>query len=281
MKRSLFVCTMSCLVVIVAGQFINGCWDHKDKAVINLPSYGMFQFGENEAFIQIPDDYDSDKAYPLILFFHGRGGDATWFLEETCELKSFLMEARRRGYIFTAPSYGTDSWMNAQAEILTLELIEFLSQQLSLDSKRLYLFGNSMGGGATLTFTARHAEKVAAACDIYGISDFVRFYNESNYKKSISDAFGGSPSQYPEVYRQRSGVYNIEQLKSVPLLILHGDRDGIVPLSHSEILYDKLKAANAQVELIVVPGIGHNKKIICGQENRILDFFETASSKSQ
>jgi dipeptidyl aminopeptidase/acylaminoacyl peptidase len=278
-KKSLFASAMAYLAIIVAGQFINGCWNHKNQAVINLPSYGMFQFGENEAFIQIPDDYDPDKAYPLILFFHGRGGDATWFLDKTCELKPFLIEARRRGYIFAAPSYGTDSWMNTQAEILTLELIEFLHQQLSLDSKQLFLLGNSMGGGATLTFTARHAEKVTAACDVYGISDFVRFYNESNYKKSISDAFGGSPEQFPEVYRQRSGVYNIEQLKSVPLLILHGDSDRIVPLWHSEILYDKLKAVNAQVELILVPGIGHNKKIFYGQENRILDFFETARSK--
>ena len=41
------------------------------------------------------------------------------------------------------------------------------------------------------------------------------------------------------------------------MLILHGDRDGDVPLRQSERLYEALTAAGAPAELIVVEGAGH------------------------
>jgi dipeptidyl aminopeptidase/acylaminoacyl peptidase len=42
-----------------------------------------------------------------------------------------------------------------------------------------------------------------------------------------------------------------------PFLILHGDRDEVVPLEQSQILYDKLKAAGVPVEMTVVKNAGH------------------------
>ena len=254
----------------------SGCFTAKKQGAINFPSEGMFQFGEHEAFIQMPDHYNPDKVYPLILFFHGRGGDAHQILLD--DFKLFLSKARQRGYILVAPSCGSDSWMNIQAETLSVDLLKFLNSHLSLDQNKLYVMGMSMGGGAALTFTAHHSKKVSAVCDLIGVTDFIRFYKEGNYNQSIAGAFGDSPDQCPQMYRQRSAVYNIQQLKTVPILIIHGDQDRVVPLWNSQILYNKLKSANAKVELIIVPGMEHKTKIISGQEDRILDFFEAADN---
>ena len=254
----------------------SGCFNAKKQGAINLPDRGMFQFGEHEAFIQLPDHYSADKAYPLILFFHGRGADARQILLD--DFKLFLSKARQRGYILVAPSCGSDSWMNIQAETLSVHLLKFLNSHLSLDQNKLYVMGMSMGGGAALTFTAHHSKKVSAVCDLIGVTDFIRFYKEGNYNQSIAGAFGGNPDQCPQMYRQRSAVYNIKRLKTVPTLIIHGDQDRVVPLWNSQIIYDKLKSANAKVELIIVPGMGHETKIISGQEDRILDFFENAGA---
>lgn len=287
MKRLRLMLIMICfafigiiLIVACKQNSPNQVESGHDQIKVILPELGVFQFGQHEAFIQMPNDYNPNTTYPIILFFHGRGGNANWFLRaKKGDLNLFLSKTRQRGYIFVAPDYGSDSWMNAHAENLTLELLDFLNKNLSLNPKRLYVMGGSMGGGATLTFAARHAEKVSAACDIFGVTDFIRFYNDGNYNQSIASAFGGSPEQCPEVYRQRSAVYNIDSLKTVPLLIIHGDKDTTVPLWNSQILYDKLKSTNALVELIIVPDIAHTYKILSGQEDIILDFFETEKVK--
>ena len=65
------------------------------------------------------------------------------------------------------PNY-SDSWMNAQAETLVLEFLKF---KFLYDRQRLCVMGFSMGGTAALTFALRHRDKVAAVCDIMGVTD--------------------------------------------------------------------------------------------------------------
>lgn len=42
-----------------------------------------------------------------------------------------------------------------------------------------------------------------------------------------------------------------------PTLLLHGDRDGLVPLNHSERMHDALKEAGVDTDFHVFPGAGH------------------------
>jgi fermentation-respiration switch protein FrsA (DUF1100 family) len=44
------------------------------------------------------------------------------------------------------------------------------------------------------------------------------------------------------------------KISPLPLLILHGDRDEIVPVHHGQLLYD---AALEPKQLWIVPGAGH------------------------
>lgn len=243
---------------------------------IVLPESGLFYFKEQSVFIQMPDNCTPNKKNPMIIYFHGRGGNAENMLEATkYNYKELLEKSKQRGYIFVAPSCGQNSWMGPKTEKFILELLDFLDTRLKVDPKRFYVMGGSMGGGATLTFTSLHPDRVTAACDIFGITDFFKFYQERDYyQKSIAGSYGGTPEEASEVYKQRSAVYNVDKLKKVPLLIIHGDKDNIVYLSHSKTLYGKLKAAEANVQLIVVPGMGHSNKIFSGNIDTILDFFE-------
>jgi dipeptidyl aminopeptidase/acylaminoacyl peptidase len=42
-----------------------------------------------------------------------------------------------------------------------------------------------------------------------------------------------------------------------PTLLLHGDEDRLVPVSHSERMYGALEAVGIPSELVVFPGAGH------------------------
>ena len=234
----------------------------------DLPYSGIFRFGNNNGFIQVPHTYDGTTPYPFILFCYGRGGSADSNNLTSPEFAGFRAQAAAKGYIVATPGYDSDCWFNDQAYHTTQNMLHFLQHRLNLQPNRFFVMGCSMGAAAALVFSARNADKITAACDIFGMTDFIRFYNEGLYKDSVSSAYGGSPTEKPQMYLRCSAVHQIDTLKKVPLLIVHGQNDQVVPIGHSQTLYGLLKSAGAKVNIITVPDVGH--------ENRIMGFVEDA-----
>ena len=46
-----------------------------------------------------------------------------------------------------------------------------------------------------------------------------------------------------------------------PLLLMHGDRDAICPMSHSVVTYRALERRGVQTALVIYPGMGHGLRI--------------------
>jgi dipeptidyl aminopeptidase/acylaminoacyl peptidase len=42
-----------------------------------------------------------------------------------------------------------------------------------------------------------------------------------------------------------------------PTLLIHGDKDDLVPISNSQTIFDALKKDNVKTDFITVPGAGH------------------------
>ncbi len=255
-------------------QSCTGQPENNKKLACGLPFNGTFFFGKNKGYLLVPENYDPSKKYPFILFFHGRGGSAATNNFSGDEFTAFRKLCSDKGFIVAVPGYGSDCWLNESGEKIALEMVAFLENKLSMPPEPFYVMGASMGGASALIFTIRHPERVKAVCDIFGVTDYVKFYNKGFYNKSISAAYGGTPSQNPEYYAERSAVNFIDVLKNKPLLVIHGDRDHCVPKWNSDELVAKLKAADGNVEYIVVPGLGHDNAIINGLENKVIDFFE-------
>lgn len=97
-------------------------------------------------------------------------------------------------------------------------------------------------------------------------------------RDGIGPAFGGSPEEKPDIYQERSALFNAEKLKETPTLIIHGDADDTVPVWNSDLLYEKLKRMGGKVEYIRVPGCNHVNSIVSGLEDRILDFFKATGA---
>lgn len=77
------------------------------------------------------------------------------------------------------------------------------------------------------------------------------------------------PDAYPTLRR----ISSID----APLLVIHGDRDTIVPLSHGEAVYE---AADRQKRLEVFPGLGHNDLLSAGERYArvVAEWIEAAGS---
>jgi dipeptidyl aminopeptidase/acylaminoacyl peptidase len=82
------------------------------------------------------------------------------------------------------------------------------------------------------------------------------------YAMSAVAAYIGSvrpPDQKsPEwrLYRDASPISSVTA-DDAPVLLIHGDKDGVVPLEHSEKMETALRAANVATKLVRVPGAGH------------------------
>src|SRR5260370_38647204 len=61
------------------------------------------------------------------------------------------------------------------------------------------------------------------------------------------------PERLREISRSISPIYQITQ-ETPPTLIIHGDKDTLVPLQQSETMVEKLKAAGVTAELTVKKG---------------------------
>ncbi|WP_405562287.1 prolyl oligopeptidase family serine peptidase [Polaribacter sp. Asnod6-C07] len=96
----------------------------------------------------------------------------------------------------------------------TLELIEQLIKEKSIDSSRIYITGLSMGGFGTWDFIARKPNLFAAAIPMAGYSD---------------------PNQ-------------IQKIKEIPIWIFHGNKDKWNPVEGSRNMYKLLSEINADVK---------------------------------
>ena len=92
----------------------------------------------------------------------------------------------------------------------------------------------------------------------------------------LSRFLGGPVAQKTELARRASPLFYADET-APPFLILHGDADEFVPITQSEKLYQKLKAAGASVDFQVFAGEGHGLKgARQAADASVAKFFERA-----
>ena len=191
----------------------------------------------------VPDEIAKGKKYPLVIFMHGageRGSDNQKQLTHGSQM--FLNPINREKYpayvifpqcpekLYWAFRKRPESFLTLKAEeemppisVAIKELIDTYLDNPSVDKRRVYIMGLSMGGMATYDLASRFPEIFAAAIPICGVADIQRITNA----------------------------------KDVSWRIYHGDADDIVPVECSRHAYMALKKAGAKVEYFEFPGCKH------------------------
>lgn len=188
----------------------------------------------------------------VVLFLHGNGnnmGDhlpaVGWLPKQGYHLVTFDYQ----GY---GSSEGTPSFEGSLADAeAMLEAIESWSETRNLP---VVVFGQSIGAAFALTTaatTSRRDNIVAVVAE----SSF------ASYRKIIRDTVGSVwflwPFQFPlslTVSDRFSPIQTIAKIAPIPLLIIHGTKDSIVPYHHAELLF---QAARSPKNLWTLEGGGH------------------------
>lgn len=249
---------------------------------IEASNAGVIHQGTDEAGIYfeywagIPPTYRQNEPAPAIAFFHCRGWGQnalrTNILEETFE--DFRSEAFLRGYLLLGITYGENSWMNAKGRNQAMAAIMDAKSRYAIDPERFYGMGLSMGGCGVMVLSKHQPGLFKALCNLCGIGDYTRFFNDGKYQQRLPEALGGTPSEVPEAYQEISVTNYPEAFLQTPVIILHGSEDQLVAVEQSRNLYRTLKETGVLVEYYEVPGFGHDSAIIKRHEKIILDFFE-------
>jgi acetyl esterase/lipase len=210
---------------------------------------------------------------PLIVWVHG----GAWLggSKASCPALRFV----KQGYAVASVNYRLSRHAIFPAQIedckAAIRWLRANAGQYHYDPNRIGVWGASAGGHlvALLGTTGNVKEfdvgpnagvssRVQAVCDFFGPTDFTKMSRfPSTMKHDAPDSpeskLIGGPIQENKDKVQRANPITYATKDDPPFLIVHGDKDPLVPHNQSEILLDALKKAGVEATLYTVPGGGH------------------------
>ena len=191
---------------------------------------------------------------PLVLFFHGNGeiaSDYDTIASLYTEIGLSLLVVDYRGY-GTSDGTPTATALVRDAVALLERLDEVLAAH-QIKPERLYVMGRSLGSAPALEVASRCGDRFAGLI----------LESAFAYTFPLIERIGFL--QLPDAYEQRDGFGNIEKIDRVrlPTLIIHGERDWIIPIGDARALFEASPAP--EKKLVKVPGAGHNDLMMIGR----------------
>lgn len=139
--------------------------------------------------------------------------------------------------------------------------VRHLAAEGIVDPKRVCIVGASYGGYAALAGATLDPGVYRCAASIAGPSDMRRFVVWSKTQSGIEaqrywSRFMGAEALRDPVLQQISPAMNADKTE-IPILLIHGRDDTVVPLEQSQIMERALQKAGKPVEMVVMPGEDH------------------------
>jgi dipeptidyl aminopeptidase/acylaminoacyl peptidase len=139
--------------------------------------------------------------------------------------------------------------------------------------RRTVMMGSSSGGLTALGVLGLHAGLAAGGVVLYPVTDLAALAAASHrFEAHYTDTLVG-PATEVSKYRERSPIAYADRI-DVPLLVLHGSDDPVVPLDSTLAFVDRMRDAGGDVELFVMDGEGHGFR---RPDNRRADFELTGA----
>jgi len=193
----------------------------------------------SKTYLRLPDDYDPQKIYPLVVGLHGYGAKGESFIRlwDAFDNKDFIYACPETFYPFNLGKETGYSWftwtddeeMNKQIETKTEEYVEKVTRELmdKYQISDIYLMGFSQGCGLTYTTGIRYHDL---------------------YKGLI--CFGGWLNM------DRLSDDDLTSAKELKVFIAHGNEDKMVEFKEGEFAKKKLTEMGYEIKFHEFEG-GH------------------------
>jgi pimeloyl-ACP methyl ester carboxylesterase len=207
---------------------------------------------------------------PLIVLPHG--GPATmdtrdfdWWSQALADQGYAVLRPNYRGSTldarFMARGYG-EFGRKMQTDLS--DGVRYLVREGIADPARVCIVGASYGGYAALAGVALDPGIYRCAVSVAGISDlgaFLRWVDRKHLSRANSeqrylDRFLGVQNRKDPKLDEISPIKHLDAI-NVPVLLIHGKDDTVVPYDQSDDMYDALRAAHKQAEFVQLKGEDH------------------------
>ncbi len=204
-----------------------------------------------------PKNYDPQKKYPLVLFFHGAGerGDDN-VAQLVHGMNDFARDENREKYPcfvvapqvpegkrwvevdWTEDAHDFDEKPSVTMQ-LVIELLDALPKEFRIDRTRLYVTGLSMGGFGTWDIISRFPDKFAAAAPVCGGAD----------------------------------LKLAPKLVHVPIWTFHGDQDTVVKLHRTVDMVEAIRKAGGKPFYTEYAGVGHDSWVKAYSDPKLMEWM--------
>jgi predicted peptidase len=247
-------------MIVLQGSLLGQSWVQPERSQANLDalarvelrSYEMPQGGgvEMEYRVYVPTGYDGSRATPLVIALHGLGSGTMYMME----YNNLVELAEEYGYIVATPmgfneragygSRGAGNEFNRRredpgpdnlgelSELDVMNVLGIMREEYNVDDRRIYLIGQSMGGGGTWHIGIKYPEIWAALAPM------------APWILSSPDALSAA--------------------RHLPVMVVMGDADESVDVEVTRQWVAKMEELGMNYEYIEVPGGTHSS---AGREN--------------
>lgn len=212
------------------------------------------------AYLTLPRQGPNKNIPAIVLPHGGPGARDEWGFDWLAQFFA------ARGYAVLQPNFrgssgygeawfqdnGFQSWRTAIGDVN--DAGRWLQSQGIAAPDKMAIFGWSYGGYAALQSSVLDPDLFKAVVAVAPVTDLDALREQSrnftNFK--LVDAYIGHGAHV----REGSPAQNAEKIKA-PVLMFHGDEDDNVDVAQSKLMLSRLKAAGAQADLVVYPGLDH------------------------
>jgi len=193
----------------------------------------------------LPDDYTTvtPRKWPLIIYLHGgsgRGNDLKKLYASG--IPDQIYRGRSFPFVIVAPQcprhlrWSTDHWFESFYNEVT--------SKYNIDTTRVYLTGESLGGSGTWYLAVKYPGRFAAIAPMCG------FTSDNDFTPN-----------------------NIDRLIRMPIWAFHGRDDKTVPFEETEGIVKMLEAKNKEIRFTAEPNVGHWIHWLVYPNQELYDWF--------
>ena len=243
----------SCLLLLVLqGSVLGQEWVLPERSQANLDALARVELrtyempqadgAEMEYRVYVPTGYDGDRATPLVIALHGLGSGTMYMME----YNNLVELAEDYGYIVATPmGFNERGWYGGRgagnefnrredpgpdnlgelSELDVMNVLGIMREQYNVDERRIYLIGQSMGGGGTWHLGMKYPDLWAALAPMA-----------------------------PAIY---SNPDALAAARSLPVMVVMGDADEAVDVEVTRRWVAKMEELGMNYEYIEVAGGTH------------------------
>lgn len=231
-----------------------------------------------------PESLNEVEKYPLYVHVQG----SAWFPQD---LNNHILDFKgivERGYMVAVVEYRPSLVAKIPSQVIdTKDALRYIaknSDTLKVDIDNVFLGGDSSGGHTSTMCWAtwnngkldkgeEGLPKINAFINLYGVSNLITMVDHTDVYDHDLNSPGALAlglervSDYFDLAKKGSPVYYIDEDSNTdPLLIMHGNKDRLVPFEQSVELFDKCKEYNKNVEFYCVDDADHGGNVFYCKE---------------